>query len=78
MPKTIGIVAVVALAASVGGSRRRYNGHAPADEVGHERWQSIVLTPNPVVLDHHVLVVDVAGFAEAFSERGARECGGIE
>src|SRR5262249_2576672 len=68
---------------SFGRKRRRIagrndNGHATADEVCHERWQSIVLAAKPVVLDHHVLVLDVAGFAESFSERDRRACGVIE
>src|SRR5262245_60144515 len=31
----------------------------------------------PVVLDHHVLALDCAGFVEAFTERGGNERGGI-
>jgi hypothetical protein len=38
------------------------NGHATADEVGHERWQAIVLAIQPVGLHRHVLVLEVAGF----------------
>ena len=52
------------------------HGHATADEVSHERRQAIVLALQPVVLDHHVLALDVAGFVEAFAERsrlGARQ-----
>src|SRR5262245_53990586 len=30
---------------------RRNNGHATADEIGHQRWQAIVLALQPVVLD---------------------------
>jgi hypothetical protein len=40
-----------------------------ADEIGHERWQSIVLALQPVVLHRHVLTLDVAGFVEALTER---------
>ena len=32
---------------------------------------------NPVVLDRHVLTLDVAGFVEAFAERGHIACVGI-
>src|SRR5262245_57404589 len=31
----------------------------------------------PVVLDHHVLALDCAGFVEAFTERGGNARGGI-
>ena len=51
-------------------SGRRDDGHTTADEVIHERRQAIVLALQPVVLDHHVLAFDVAGFVEAFAERG--------
>src|SRR6516164_6061871 len=44
-------------------------GHATADEVGHERWQAIVLALQPMVLDRRVLALDVAGFVESFTER---------
>jgi hypothetical protein len=54
------------------------NGHATADEVSHERRQAIVLAAEPMVLDHHVLALDVAGFAEAFTERGCMARGAIE
>ena len=45
------------------------HGHVTADQVGHECRQAIVLTLQPVVLDRHVLALDVAGFVEAFAER---------
>ena len=48
---------------------RSDNGHATADEVGHERRQTIVLALQPMVLDRRVLALDVAGFVESFSER---------
>jgi hypothetical protein len=54
------------------------NCHATADEVDHERGQAIVLAAQPVVLDDHVLAPDVAGFAEAFRERGCMARGAIE
>ena len=46
------------------------HGHLTADQVGHQRRQPIVLALQPVVLDRHVLALDVTGFAEAFAERG--------
>src|SRR5262249_34222846 len=56
---------------------RSYNGDATADEVSHERRQAIVSAVQPMVLDHHVLALDVAGFAEAFAERSRIARGGI-
>ena len=78
-PKTIGIVVVAALAASAAAlpAGRGDNGHATADEVGHERRQAIVLALQPVVLDRHVLALDVAGFVEAFTERSGKARGGL-
>jgi hypothetical protein len=54
------------------------NGHAPTDEVGHERWQAIVLAAEPVVLDEDVLALDIAAFAKAFGERGCMPRGAVE
>jgi type III restriction enzyme len=51
------------------------HGDATADEIGHERRQAIILALQPVVLDHHVLVLNVAGFVEAFAEGSARARG---
>ncbi len=36
------------------------HGHTTADELGHERRQAVVLAVQPVVLDHHVLALEVA------------------
>ena len=41
-----------------------------ADEISHERRQTIVAALQPVVLDRHVLALEVAGFLEAFTKRG--------
>ena len=77
-PKTIGIVAVAALAASARrAAGRGDHGHLAADQIGHQRRQAIVLALQPVVLDRHVLAFDVAGFVEAFAERGHKARGGI-
>src|SRR6516164_9685549 len=40
--------------------------HAAADKISHERGQAIVAAVKPMVLDHHVLALDVAGFLKAF------------
>jgi hypothetical protein len=77
-PKTIGIVVVADLAERswrVGG--RGDHGHLAADQIGHQCRQAVVLSFQPVVLDRYVLPVDVAGFLEAFAERGRTERGAI-
>jgi hypothetical protein len=50
-------------------SRRGDYGHLSADQIGHQCRQAVVWALQPVVLDRHVLAVDVAGFVEAFAER---------
>src|SRR5262245_43739029 len=59
-------------------ANRSDNGDATADEIGHERRQAVVSAAKPVVLDDHVLALDVPGFAEAFAKRGCNACGTIE
>src|SRR5262249_50055078 len=59
-------------------ANRSDNGDATADEVGHERRQAVVLAGKPVVLDRHVLALDVARFAKAFTKRGCMAYGTIE
>src|SRR5262249_37735908 len=54
------------------GTGRGNNGHAAVDEVGHQRWQAVVLATEPVVLHCDVLTFDVAGFGEALTELRAR------
>src|SRR5215831_20191632 len=68
---------------SFGRERRRIasrsdNCYATAGEVGHERRQAIVLAAEPMVFDEHVLALDVARFAKAFTKRGCMACGTIE
>src|SRR5262249_16795356 len=57
--------------------RRGDNGDAPAHEVSHERWQTIELALQPMVLDRYVLILNETGFAEAFAERGSTTRRGI-
>jgi hypothetical protein len=45
------------------------HGHATADQIGNERRPAVELALQPMVLDHHVLALNVAGFVEAFAER---------
>src|SRR6516164_11461489 len=52
--------------------RRGDNGDAPAHEVSHERWQTIELALQPMVLHRHVLALDVAGVVEALAKRGGK------
>jgi hypothetical protein len=69
-PKTIGIVAVAALAASEGTSPGvAITRHLSANQIGQQRRQAIVLALQPVVLDRHVPAFDVAGFVETFRAR---------
>jgi hypothetical protein len=46
------------------------HGHPAVDQIGRDRRQAIVLALQLMVLDRHVLTFDVAGFVEAFAERG--------
>src|SRR5262245_20995424 len=62
---------------SSGRAGRSDNGDATADEVSHERRKAIVSDVQPIVLDHHVLPLDVAGFVEALAERSGMARGGI-
>src|SRR5262249_52424795 len=40
------------------------------DQVGRQRWQSVIVTFRPSILDGRVLTVDVAGFLQTLAERG--------
>jgi hypothetical protein len=53
------------------------HGHATANEVSHQRWQSIELALQIMVLDRDVLALHDAGFVEAFTERSAKARGGL-
>jgi hypothetical protein len=54
---------------------RSDNCYATAGEVGHAPRQAIVLAAEPMVLDDHVLAIDVADVAEAFRERSRMASG---
>jgi hypothetical protein len=64
-PKTIGIVAVAALAASAAGL---LPGVAITATRRHERRQALILTLQPVVFDRCILAFDDAGLVEPFAE----------
>src|SRR5262249_9399819 len=49
-------------------ARRGDHGHATAHHFGRQRWQLIVLTFRPTILDRHVLTFDIASLSEAFAE----------
>ena len=51
--------------------RRSDHGHTTANQIGHQRRQAIVLAFQPVVLDRHVLALDVAGFAKPLRNAAA-------
>src|SRR6516165_10805735 len=61
---------------SFGGDRSKVaagcgdDGHATTRKVVHESRQAIELALQPMVLDRHVLALDVAGFVEALAEPG--------
>jgi hypothetical protein len=52
-----------------GAAGRGDNGHAPTNEISHQRRQPIELVVQPVVLDGYISVLDVSSFAEALAER---------
>src|SRR5215467_592657 len=49
---------------------RSDHGHPAAHQVSDQRWQSIILTVRPTVLDRYVLALDVADFFKSLVERG--------
>src|SRR5262245_21198820 len=53
---------------SSGRAGRSDNGDATADEVNNQRRYAIVSAVQPMVLDHHVLPLDEAGFVKALAE----------
>src|SRR5262245_34268272 len=55
-----------------GAARRGDDCHLAADEIRHERRQTIETAVEPVILDRHALPLDVAVFAEAFTKRSAQ------
>ena len=48
------------------------HGHLTATRSAASAGKPIVLTFRPAVFDRHVLALDIAGFAEALTERGDR------
>ena len=62
MPKTMGMVAVAALAANAEGAPPLVTDHGdpPTNQIGGHRWQSIELILSEAVFDRHVFALDVA------------------
>ena len=48
---------------------RGYYSDWPTNQLGHQRRQAIIVTLRPSVFDGHVAIHDVAGFAQALTER---------
>ncbi len=48
--------------------------HLTAYQIGCEVGQSVVLILRPAILDHNILALDVAGFANALPECGQITC----
>ena len=69
MMKTIGMVAVAALAAS-GGRLPPLDDHRhlTADQIGRQRRKPLDLALRPSEFDRHVAAFDIAGFAQPFAE----------
>src|SRR5262249_34567238 len=52
-----------------GGSRRGYDGDLTKDQFGHERWEPLVPSVCPAILDRRILAFDIASFPQALAER---------
>jgi hypothetical protein len=46
--------------------------HLMVNQLGRKRWQLIISTFSPTILDRYVLSLDVAAFAQALAERAQR------
>jgi hypothetical protein len=64
MEKTIGIVAVAALAASAVSD----HSHPPADQISRQFRQPIIVPRRPTEFDRYVLALDKTRFAQAFAK----------
>jgi hypothetical protein len=52
------------------GLKRNNDGHLAANQFVNQRWQSIVLTLSPPVLNHDIPALDVTGVCQAFMKSG--------
>ena len=68
--KTMGIVAVAALAARTARApaARNQHRHLTANQIGRQLRQPVVLAGRPTVFDRHILTRNKAGFVEALAE----------
>src|SRR5262249_29376746 len=44
------------------------------NQIGRQRWQSVIVTFRPAILDRHVAALDITSFVEALAERGHHGC----
>jgi len=72
--KTTGIVEVACLAANAAGTAGRDHVDLPADEVGGQSRQPVVVILRPTIFEHHALPFDMAGFAQPLAERSHISC----
>ena len=70
MWKTIGMVAVAALAKRRGRPDADYRGDPAVDEIDRQRRQAVVLAVCKAIFDRHVLTFDVAGLLQPLSQAG--------
>ena len=47
-----------------GAARRHDDSHAPADQLGRQRRQAIILALGPAIFDRYVLTLDVTDFTQ--------------
>src|SRR5262249_57381492 len=52
-----------------GGTHRDNDSHLTAYEIGYQHRQSIVVALGPAIFDDHVAALDIAGFAQSFTDR---------
>src|SRR5262249_6161206 len=69
--KTMGIVVVAPLGREHGrsASARDDHAHLPADEIGDQCRESVVLTFRPTVFDRHILAFAITRFLQTLAER---------
>jgi hypothetical protein len=55
---------------SGGTSRHSNHGHLATNQIGHQRWKSIVSTLRPTIFNRYVPAFDITGFMQASVEGG--------
>src|SRR5262249_998325 len=51
-----------------GGSHRDNDSHLTAYEIGYQHRQSIVVALGPAIFDDHIAALEIAGFAQSFTD----------